>query len=428
VSEGTRELRLVITAPDYDAALTFYRDVLGLRQEAAFVDDNGGRAALLHAGRATLELGDSSHAEAVDTVEVGHPLTQQLRVAFEVADAAATADRLVRAGATALGPPVVTPWGSTNARLTGPGGQQVSVWSTDIYLTERARLDTTVTLADPDPTWASLGRTSVDAVRAAVGLGAIVAAHVGSTSVPGLAAKPVLDLVLGVGDPTDEPSYLPALTRLGYELILREPHWYQHRLLRRTGPAVNLHVFAAGSTEIEAMLTFRDHLRRHTACRARYGQAKAGLAARQWAFTQDYADAKSDVVAAVMECARSAGPAPVRGSFLVVRQPASVTGTALARDLARALDLPLFALASLWPPPPRAQGASLAAMLEALVALAADSGGAVLDLPPPHGRDADLSRLPGRVIELGSDLEIDAPTGADVDDLARTVRQMVASP
>lgn len=127
--EGPTELRIVITAPDYDVALRFYRDVLGLREEAAFVDDNGGRATLLSAGRATVELADEAHAEAIDGFEVGRRVAGPVRIAFEVADAAATTARLVDSGGRLVAPPVRTPWGSLNARLDGPDGQHLTVFS-----------------------------------------------------------------------------------------------------------------------------------------------------------------------------------------------------------------------------------------------------------------------------------------------------------
>jgi predicted enzyme related to lactoylglutathione lyase len=129
MGEGPTELRLVITAPDYDAALRFYRDVLGLREEAAFVDDNGGRATLLSAGRATIELADEAHADAIDALEVGRRVAGPVRIAFEVDDAAVTTSRLVDAGARLVASPVRTPWGSLNARLVGPDGQHLTVFS-----------------------------------------------------------------------------------------------------------------------------------------------------------------------------------------------------------------------------------------------------------------------------------------------------------
>ncbi len=162
-------------------------------------------------------------------------------------------------------------------------------------------------LADPDPGWGAAGADLADAIGSALAASAVLVAHVGSTSVPDLAAKPVLDLVLAVADPTDEASYVPGLESLGYLLYLREPDWYEHRLLRRTQPEANLHVFAAGAAEIDRMLAFRDHLRRNAADRALYARTKAELAARTWAFTQDYADAKSAVVAEILR--RAAPPA-----------------------------------------------------------------------------------------------------------------------
>src|SRR5829696_10474965 len=95
------ELRLVVTVEDYEVALAFYRDVLGLRELAAF-DDGAGHVTILDAGRATLELSDVAHAEHIDDVEVGRRVAGHIRVAFEVPDAAAATDRLVAAGATLI--------------------------------------------------------------------------------------------------------------------------------------------------------------------------------------------------------------------------------------------------------------------------------------------------------------------------------------
>jgi predicted enzyme related to lactoylglutathione lyase len=125
---GALQLRLVVTADDYDAALRFYRDVLGLREEAAFVAD-GGRVTILDAGRATLELTDPRHAAYIDQVEVGRRVAGHVRVAFEVADARAATDTLAAAGATVVAPPTVTPWRSLNARLEGPAGLQLTLFT-----------------------------------------------------------------------------------------------------------------------------------------------------------------------------------------------------------------------------------------------------------------------------------------------------------
>lgn len=114
-----RQMRLVVTVEDYDAALAFYRDALGLREEAAFAVA-GGRVVILDAGRATLELTDAIHAAYIDEVEVGRRVAGTYRVAFEVDDSAAAAERLVAAGAALIAPPTETPWRSLNARLEGP--------------------------------------------------------------------------------------------------------------------------------------------------------------------------------------------------------------------------------------------------------------------------------------------------------------------
>jgi catechol 2,3-dioxygenase-like lactoylglutathione lyase family enzyme len=127
MADRVRELRLVVTAPDYDEALRFYRDVLGLREIGAF-DDGGGRVSILDAGRATLELSDVPHAEHVDRLEVGRRVAGHIRVAFEVGDANETTDRLVAGGATLLAAPVETPWRSLNSRLEAPAGLQLTLF------------------------------------------------------------------------------------------------------------------------------------------------------------------------------------------------------------------------------------------------------------------------------------------------------------
>jgi predicted enzyme related to lactoylglutathione lyase len=122
------ELRLVVTAEDYDDALRFYRDVLGLRERGAF-SSPGGRVTILEAGRATLELADPPHAAYIDEVEVGRRVAGHVRVAFAVADSASTALRLVDAGAELVADARPTPWGSMNARLEAPAGLQLTLFS-----------------------------------------------------------------------------------------------------------------------------------------------------------------------------------------------------------------------------------------------------------------------------------------------------------
>ena len=116
---AVRQLRLVVTVDDFDRALTFYRDALGLETEAVF-SSPGGRIVLLDAGRATLELTDATHAAYIDEVEVGRRVAGSIRVAFEVDDSRAATDALIAAGAELIAPPTETPWRSLNARLDGP--------------------------------------------------------------------------------------------------------------------------------------------------------------------------------------------------------------------------------------------------------------------------------------------------------------------
>lgn len=122
---GVHELRLIVTTEDYDRALHFYRDVLGLKERAAFASA-GGHVTILEAGRATLELSDSAHAEFIDKVEVGRRVAGHVRVAFEVDDSTASTRALEAAGATVLAEPTRTPWNSLNARLQGPAGLQLT--------------------------------------------------------------------------------------------------------------------------------------------------------------------------------------------------------------------------------------------------------------------------------------------------------------
>ena len=159
----------------------------------------------------------------------------------------------------------------------------------------------TIELAEYDPAWPGLFEREAARVRRALGDRALLLEHVGSTSVPGLAAKPLIDIVLAVADSGDEPGYVPALEAAGYVLRIREPQWYEHRLLKGPDADVNLHVFSRGCPEIERMLRFRDHLRSHAADRALYEGTKRELAVRQWRHVQDYADAKTAVVNEILD-------------------------------------------------------------------------------------------------------------------------------
>jgi predicted enzyme related to lactoylglutathione lyase len=122
------QLRLVVEADDFDQAVSFYRDALGLPQEAAFEGSGNARVIILQAGRATLELANPAQHRMIDDVEVGSHVAPKYRVAFEVADSGRAASDLVAAGATLVAPPVETPWRSLNARLDGPAGLHITLF------------------------------------------------------------------------------------------------------------------------------------------------------------------------------------------------------------------------------------------------------------------------------------------------------------
>jgi GrpB-like predicted nucleotidyltransferase (UPF0157 family) len=137
-------------------------------------------------------------------------------------------------------------------------------------------------------------------IRHALGPVATEVHHAGSTSVPGLAAKAIIDVVLVVPDTDDEAAYAPALRAAGFTFASRSPAWFGHRLFKDRSPRVNVHVFGPRCPEVDRMLAFRDHLRRDAADRDLYETTKRELAGRTWVLAQDYADAKSPVVEEIM--------------------------------------------------------------------------------------------------------------------------------
>ncbi len=167
----------------------------------------------------------------------------------------------------------------------------------------------TIHLADPDPAWAEQYRHEERRILAALGDIALTGVeHVGSTSVPQLAAKPIVDILLLVPDSRDELAYVPSLIAIGHAFERREPHWHEHRLLRASDPAVNLHVFSVGDPEAARMVLFRDHLRRDETDRLLYESTKRQLTQQQWTSVQHYADAKTPVVSAILARATAADP------------------------------------------------------------------------------------------------------------------------
>jgi GrpB-like predicted nucleotidyltransferase (UPF0157 family) len=154
-----------------------------------------------------------------------------------------------------------------------------------------------IVIADHDDAWPRRFAVERERIAAALGPRALRIDHVGSTSVPGLAAKPIVDIDLSVADVEDETAYLPDLESTGYVLRVREPG---HRMVRTPELDVHVHVCAVGSEWERKHLLFRDHLRRHPDDRALYEGVKRELATRTWEDMNDYADAKDDVVAAIM--------------------------------------------------------------------------------------------------------------------------------
>jgi GrpB-like predicted nucleotidyltransferase (UPF0157 family) len=157
-----------------------------------------------------------------------------------------------------------------------------------------------IVVADYDPEWPQWFDTAAARIRGALGDKVLRLDHVGSTSVPRLAAKPLIDINMVVADTTDEDAYVPPLEAIGYELRVREPDWYEHRLLRGFDPPVNLHVFNPGCEELDRTVKFRDRLRSDDADRELYERTKRDLATREWKYAQNYADAKSGVIAEIM--------------------------------------------------------------------------------------------------------------------------------
>ena len=169
-----------------------------------------------------------------------------------------------------------------------------------ITVGEVKRLAGKIQLVEYDANWPALFRREEARIRAALGQRALLIEHIGSTSVPGLAAKPIIDIVVAVVNSADEDAYAPALLAKGYILRIREANWFEHRMFKGPDTDVNLHVYSESCTEIALVLGFRDWLRSNDADRELYERTKRELAAKDWTYTQNYADAKSDVVAEIM--------------------------------------------------------------------------------------------------------------------------------
>lgn len=157
-----------------------------------------------------------------------------------------------------------------------------------------------VVVADYAPAWPERFRREEGKIRAALGGAALSVEHIGSTSVPGLAAKPVVDILLVVEDSGGETSYLPAMEGAGYVLRVREPDLHEHRMFRTPEKDVHVHVYSAGCPEIGRYLLLRERLREDERDRELYASTKRELARREWPSVDHYAAAKTEVVEAIL--------------------------------------------------------------------------------------------------------------------------------
>ena len=163
-----------------------------------------------------------------------------------------------------------------------------------------------IVVVDYDPAWPERFRREAAKIRAALGEAALAVEHIGSTAVPGLAAKPIVDVLLVVEDSSNEASYVPALEGAGYVLRVRERDFHEHRMLRTAARDLHVHVFSPGSPEIDRYLLLRDHLRDNEEDRELYARTKRDLAKRDWPSMDHYAEAKTEVIEGIIARAEAA--------------------------------------------------------------------------------------------------------------------------
>ncbi|MBB6118217.1 GrpB family protein [Nocardiopsis algeriensis] len=183
----------------------------------------------------------------------------------------------------------------TTSSLPSRGGPRA-----EIAPEHRNLVEGRVHISDYDPKWPYLFEREAARVRGALGDRVLLFEHVGSTAVPGMPAKPCVDLLLLVADSADEASYLPDLEAAGYSLVIREPDWYEHRVFKGREVNINLHVFSRGCEEAERMRRFRDRLAADAGARERYAAVKRELSRRTWERIQDYSDSKSEIVLQIL--------------------------------------------------------------------------------------------------------------------------------
>lgn len=165
-----------------------------------------------------------------------------------------------------------------------------------------------ILIVDYDPRWPDLFEREAGRIRAVLGPQALRIEHTGSTSVPCLAAKPIIDVLLVVADSSDEGAYVPALESAGYLLRIREPNWFEHRMFKGPDTEIHLHVLSLGCPEIDRMVMFRDWLRSNAADRDLYARTKLALAQKDWQFSQNYADAKTACIEEILARTRRGIP------------------------------------------------------------------------------------------------------------------------
>ena len=188
----------------------------------------------------------------------------------------------------------------SNTKEPQPSTSTTEEYLREITIGERRPLNSTIQLAPYNPEWPLMYAAEAKRIHDALGSSVLLLEHVGSTSVPGLAAKPIIDMVMAVEDSALEAAYVPALEAAGYTLRLREPDLYEHRMLIPPDVSGHLHVHSAGCVEISRMIAFRDWLRSHPEDRLAYENTKRRLAAQTWKYGQHYADAKTKIVQAIL--------------------------------------------------------------------------------------------------------------------------------
>jgi GrpB-like predicted nucleotidyltransferase (UPF0157 family) len=166
-------------------------------------------------------------------------------------------------------------------------------------------LSNRILILDYDPRWPELFERKAARIRSALRGLALRIDHAGSTSVPGLAAKPTVDLILSVPDSAREDAYAPALESAGFVLRIRESGWFEHRMFKGPDTDLNLHVFSSGCPEIDRMLMFRDWLRTNATDRDLYARSKLALSQKEWTSVQDYADSKTALIEEILTRART---------------------------------------------------------------------------------------------------------------------------